>query len=151
MGSGARLLVPSAAYVNAFLVHSLEFDCIHEAAVVHSIATLLSTLFAWSERASKRGAPVDGRRFLTAMSVGVDVAGFLGAATKSGLPALFSGLLWPADSGQPQALRASRLRRAAREGRAWPSVRAVIRHHAGPCSRNGGAWIGRSASMIAQR
>jgi aconitate decarboxylase len=54
MGSGARLLAPSAAYVNAYLVHSLEFDCIHEAAVVHSIATLLSTLFAWSERASKR-------------------------------------------------------------------------------------------------
>ena len=84
-GSGARLPAPSAAYVNAYLVHSLEYDCIHEAAVVHPMATLLSTLFAWSERASKSGAPVDGRRFLTAMSVGVDVAGLLGAATKSGL------------------------------------------------------------------
>src|SRR6185503_52279 len=84
-GSGARLPAPSAAYVNAYLVHSLEYDCIHEAAVVHPMATLLSTLFAWSERASKRGAPVDGRRFLTAMSVGVDIAGLLGAATKSGL------------------------------------------------------------------
>jgi 2-methylcitrate dehydratase PrpD len=49
------------------------------------MATLLSTLFAWAERASKRGAPVDGRQFLTAMSVGVDIAGLLGAATKSGL------------------------------------------------------------------
>ena len=82
---GARLPAPSVAFVNAYLVHSLEYDCIHEAAVVHPMATLLSTLFAWSERASERGTPVDGRRFLTAMSVGVDIAGLLGAATKSGL------------------------------------------------------------------
>src|SRR4051794_18019570 len=34
-GSGARLPAPSAAYVNAYLIHSLEYDCIHEAAVVH--------------------------------------------------------------------------------------------------------------------
>jgi hypothetical protein len=133
MGSGARLLAPSAAYVNAYLVHSLEFDCIHEAAVVHSIATLLSTLFAWSERASKHGAPVDGRRFLTAMSVGVDVAGLLGAATKSGLPALFPARYGRRIRGSRRPYEHRGLRRAAREGRAWPSVRAVIRHHAGPC------------------
>lgn len=84
-GSGARLPAPSAAFVNAYLVHSLEYDCIHEPAVVHPMATLLCTLFAWSERASKHGKPVDGRRFLAAVSVGVDVAGLLGAATKSGL------------------------------------------------------------------
>ena len=84
-GSAARLPAPSAAFVNAYLVHSLEYDCIHEAAVVHPMATLLCALFAWSERASKRGAPVDGQRFLAAMSVGADVAGLLGAATRSGL------------------------------------------------------------------
>jgi 2-methylcitrate dehydratase PrpD len=84
-GSDARLPAPSAAFVNAYLVHSLEYDCIHETAVVHPMATLLSTLFAWSERASKQGTPVDGCRFLTAMSVGIDMAGLLGAATKSGL------------------------------------------------------------------
>ena len=85
-GRGVRLPAPSTAFVNAYLIHSLEYDCIHEAAVVHPMATLLSTLFAWSERASKRGRrPVDGRRFLTAMSVGVDIAGLLGAATKSGM------------------------------------------------------------------
>lgn len=94
-GSDARLPAPSAAFVNAYLVHSLEYDCIHEAAVVHPMATLLSALFAWCERASKHGTPVDGRRFLTAMSVGVDIAGLLGAATKSGLrffrPAIAGG------------------------------------------------------------
>ena len=84
-GSGVRLPAPSAAFVNAYLVHSLEYDCIHEGAVVHPMATLLCALFAWSERASQRGQPIDGRRFLTAVSVGVDIAGLIGAATKSGL------------------------------------------------------------------
>ncbi|MDB5558473.1 MAG: MmgE/PrpD [Enterovirga sp.] len=84
-GSGRALPAPSAAFVNAYLVHSLEFDCIHERAIVHPMATLLAGLFAWSERAAGRGHPVDGRRFLCAMSVGVDVAGLLGSATQSGL------------------------------------------------------------------
>jgi aconitate decarboxylase len=84
-GSAVRLPAPSAAFVNAYLVHCLEYDCIHEPAVVHPMATLIGALFAWCERASLRGRPVDGRRFLTAMSVGVDVAGLMGGATKSGL------------------------------------------------------------------
>ncbi|NNM73482.1 MmgE/PrpD family protein [Enterovirga aerilata] len=84
-GSGAELPAPSAAFVNAYLVHALEFDCIHERAIVHPMATLLSALFAWSERAARRGDPVSGRRFVAAMSVGVDVAGLLGSATRSGL------------------------------------------------------------------
>ncbi len=84
-GTCVRLPAPSAAFVNAYLVHCLEYDCIHEPAVVHPMATLICALFAWSERASQRGRPVDGRRFLTAMSVGVDVAGLLGAATNAGM------------------------------------------------------------------
>ncbi|MDB5591919.1 MmgE/PrpD family protein [Enterovirga sp.] len=84
-GSGVRLPAPSAAFANAYLIHSLEFDCIHEQAVVHPMATLLSALFAWSEREAARGRPVNGRQFLTAMVVGVDMAGLLGAATASGL------------------------------------------------------------------
>lgn len=84
-GSGRPLPAPSAAFVNAYLVHSLEFDCIHERAIVHPMATLLGALFAWSERASRRGRPVGGRDFVAAMSVGVDVAGLVGSATQSGL------------------------------------------------------------------
>lgn len=94
-GSAVRLPAPSAAFVNAYLVHCLEYDCIHEAAVVHPMATIICALFAWSERASLCGEPVDGRRFLTALSVGVDVAGLLGAATNAGLsffrPAIAGG------------------------------------------------------------
>ena len=82
---GRRMSAGSAAIVNAYLIHCLEFDCVHEGAVVHPMATLLSALFAWSERESMRGRPVDGRRFLAAMAVGVDVAALLGVATDSAL------------------------------------------------------------------
>jgi 2-methylcitrate dehydratase PrpD len=82
---GRRMSAGSAAIVNAYLIHCLEFDCVHERAVVHPMATLLSALFAWSEREAGRGRPVAGDRFLAAMAVGVDVAALLGAATDSGL------------------------------------------------------------------
>ena len=42
-GHGVRLPAPSAAFVNAYLVHALEFDCIHERAVVHPMATLIAS------------------------------------------------------------------------------------------------------------
>ncbi|MGG5809276.1 MmgE/PrpD family protein [Falsiroseomonas sp. CW058] len=83
--SGRRMSAGSAAIVNAYLIHCLEFDCVHEGAVVHPMATLLSALMAWSERESARGRPVDGRRFLAAMAVGVDVAANLGMATDAPL------------------------------------------------------------------
>jgi 2-methylcitrate dehydratase PrpD len=82
---GTRMSAGSAAIVNAYLIHCLEFDCVHEGAVVHPMATLLSALFAWSEREAMRGRPVDGARFLAAMAVGVDVAGLLGVATDGAL------------------------------------------------------------------
>ena len=83
--SRLRLPAPSAAFANAYLIHCLEFDCIHEAAVVHPMATLVSALLAWCERASRGGDPVSGRRFLTALVVGVDVASLLGVSTRSPL------------------------------------------------------------------
>jgi 2-methylcitrate dehydratase PrpD len=82
---GGRMSAGSAAIVNAYLIHCLEFDCVHEGAVVHPMATLLSALFAWSEREAMRGRPLDGARFLAAMAVGVDVAGLLGVATDAPL------------------------------------------------------------------
>jgi 2-methylcitrate dehydratase PrpD len=82
---GQRMSAGSAAIVNAYLIHCLEFDCVHEGAVVHPMATLLSALMAWCERESRCGRPVDGARFLAAMAVGVDVAGLLGVATDAPL------------------------------------------------------------------
>jgi 2-methylcitrate dehydratase PrpD len=78
---GTRMTAGSAAIVNAYLIHCLEFDCVHEGAVVHPMATILSAVLAWSEREAARGRPVDGARLVAALCVGVDVAGLLGVAT----------------------------------------------------------------------
>jgi aconitate decarboxylase len=80
---GARLAAGSAAIVNAYLIHCLEFDCVHEGAVVHPMATILSAVLAWSEREASRGRPVSGERLLAALAVGVDVATLIGVATDS--------------------------------------------------------------------
>lgn len=84
-GSGGKLPAPSAAFANAYLIHCLEYDCIHERAVMHPMATLLPALVAWCERAAQRGQVVDGKHFLNAIAVGVDVSGLIGSATSSGL------------------------------------------------------------------
>lgn len=73
---GVRLPAPSAAFVNGFQIHGQEYDCVHEPAVLHPMATVLAALLAEVER----GAPVDGRALLTAIVAGVDVAVTLGVA-----------------------------------------------------------------------
>nr|WP_245198784.1 MmgE/PrpD family protein [Jiella mangrovi] len=79
--SGERLPAPAAAFVNAYQIHSLEFDCVNEDAVLHPFATILSAVMAYCERRSAAGRPVDGRDFLTAIVMGVDVSIFLGKAS----------------------------------------------------------------------
>ncbi|NLR40400.1 MmgE/PrpD family protein [Novosphingobium sp. ERW19] len=78
---GLRLPAPSAAFVNAFQIHGQEYDCVHEPAVLHPMATVLAALLA--ELA--RGEAVDGERFLTAIVAGVDVAVTLGLAAPDAL------------------------------------------------------------------
>ncbi len=71
-----RLPAPSAAFVNAFQIHGQEYDCVHEPAVLHPMATVVAALLAEAQR----GAPVSGEQFLTAIVAGVDVAVTLGLA-----------------------------------------------------------------------
>jgi aconitate decarboxylase len=80
---GARVSAGSAAIVNAYLIPCLAFDCVHEGAVVHPMATILSAVLAWSEREAARGRPVSGEALITALCIGVDVAALLGVATDS--------------------------------------------------------------------
>ncbi|WOX05924.1 MmgE/PrpD family protein [Microbulbifer pacificus] len=72
-GTGARLPVAHAAMVNAFQIHNQEFDCVHEHAVVHPMAVILSSLLADAE-----ARKVDGRSLLLAVALAVDVATVLG-------------------------------------------------------------------------
>jgi 2-methylcitrate dehydratase PrpD len=74
-----RLPAPAAAFVNAFQIHAQEFDCVHEGAVVHPMATVLAALLAEAERSG----PYGGGDFLAALIAGVDVAAGLGVAVTS--------------------------------------------------------------------
>lgn len=78
--SGERLPAQLAAIINSYQIHCLEFDCVHEGAVVHPMATIVSAMLVHAERRSGEGRPVSGREFVTALSAGVDVAALLGVA-----------------------------------------------------------------------
>jgi len=80
--TGERLPAQAAAIVNAYQIHCLEYDCVHEGAVVHPMATVLSALMAHAERRSAAGRPVSGAEFLLAMAIGVDIATLLGVAAE---------------------------------------------------------------------
>ena len=73
---GVTLSATSAAYVNAFQIHCQEFDCVHERAVLHPMATLTAALRAEAERSG----PYDGETLIAAIVVGVDIAVALGLA-----------------------------------------------------------------------
>ena len=54
--TGQRMSAGSAAMVNAYQIHCLEYDCVHEGAVLHPMATILSAVMAWAERAGPGSA-----------------------------------------------------------------------------------------------
>jgi 2-methylcitrate dehydratase PrpD len=78
---GRRLPAPSAAFVNAFQIHCQEYDCVHEPAVLHPMATIVAALLAETDRGRSRS----GEDFLIALIVGVDVAVALGLAATAPL------------------------------------------------------------------
>lgn len=78
--SGEAWPAPTAAMLNAYQIHNQEFDCVHEGAVVHPLATILPALLAQAERQSRRGAAVSGRDLIAALSLAVDAAATLGCA-----------------------------------------------------------------------
>lgn len=75
---GVRLPQASAAFVNAFQIHAQEFDCVHEPAVVHPMATVGAVILSEADRASVDNDPVSGEQLLTALVAGVEVAASLG-------------------------------------------------------------------------
>ena len=73
-GSRERLPAPHAAMVNAYQAHNSEFDAIHEAAVIHPLASILASVLAVAER----DGGVSGRDLLTAAVLAVDVSCSIG-------------------------------------------------------------------------
>src|SRR5207244_38478 len=62
-----------------YQIHSQEFDCVHEGAVVHPMAAILPSLLGWAER---QGA-VSGDKLIRAAIAGVDVAVTLGLCSRA--------------------------------------------------------------------
>lgn len=91
-GRAERMPAPNAALLNGYAVHCQEYDCVHEPAVLHPLATLLPAALAFADRAGG----VTGRALIEAVAVGVDVAAGLGIAARTGLrffrPATAGGL-----------------------------------------------------------
>ncbi len=81
LGTPERLPAASAAFVNGFRIHCLEWDAVHEPALVHALSVVTAALGAAIDR---RGGCVPDEA-LTALSVGVDIACGLGIAADSPL------------------------------------------------------------------
>lgn len=79
--SRARLPANAAAYVNSFAVHCLEWDAVHEGAVVHAMSAVVPAVMAACDR--RGGGEPDA--VLAAIAVGVDVAAGLGLAANGPL------------------------------------------------------------------
>lgn len=93
MGSEARLIgredrlpAGAAAYVNCFAAHALEWDAVHEGAVVHAMTAVVPAVMAVLDRRAANGLPrTEEADVLAAIAVGVDVAAGLGLAATSAL------------------------------------------------------------------
>ena len=81
LGSDERLPAASAAFVNGFRIHCLEWDAVHEPAVVHALSVVTAALGA----AIDRMGGCDPDDALSALAVGVDIAAGLGLAATSPL------------------------------------------------------------------
>jgi 2-methylcitrate dehydratase PrpD len=74
--AAVRAAVVDPAFAAGFAIHCLEWDAVHEGAVVHALSVVTAALLA----ASQRSGGCDGDDFLTALAVGVDIASGLGIA-----------------------------------------------------------------------
>ncbi len=111
-GRRDRVPAPTAALLNGFQVHCQEFDCVHEAAVLHPLATAQPAAIAYAER---QGG-ITGRELLTAVATGVDVSTTLGMASREKLrffrPATAGGFGAVAAVGRLAGLDVAMLARA---------------------------------------
>jgi 2-methylcitrate dehydratase PrpD len=84
---GIKCPAPNAAQVNGTMIHALDYDDGHQAALVHTGCITVSTAFAAAERMGK----VSGQELITAIALGGDFMARLGMAGRPGKTALSSG------------------------------------------------------------
>ena len=68
---------PNAAFVNAIMGHALDYDDGHDSAILHAATTVVPASFAIAERHGN----VNGKEFITAVALGVDMLCRMGLAT----------------------------------------------------------------------
>lgn len=124
LGSKERLPAGAAAFVNGYRIHCLEWDAVHEPAVVHAMSVVTAALGAVIDR---RGG-VPAAEALAALAVGVEVAAGLGDAATSSL-----SFFRPATAGvMGAALAAARLEGVplpAALGLAYSSIAGTMQAH----------------------
>lgn len=81
IGTAERLPAPGAAFVNGYRIHCLEWDAVHEPAVVHAMSVVTAALGAAIDR--RGGCAADDA--LLALSIGVDIASGLGLSVDSAM------------------------------------------------------------------
>ena len=69
-----------AAFVNGYLIHNQEFDCVHEHAIVHPMGVILGALLAHGDVDELSGAELQA-----AVVVGVEVATAIGMVARTPL------------------------------------------------------------------
>jgi len=77
---GDRVPAPSAGLVNGTMGRARDFDDVHEKAVLHPSVSVIPAALATAEL---RGG-IDGRDFITAVALGVDLTCRLGMAPRTG-------------------------------------------------------------------
>jgi 2-methylcitrate dehydratase PrpD len=80
LNCGAKVPTPNAAQANATMVHSLDFDDVHEAAIMHPGVVTISTSLALAEYMGG----LSGKDFIQAVAVGGDMINRMGLATRPG-------------------------------------------------------------------
>lgn len=101
---GLTTTATNAAFINGFQIHCQEYDCVHEAAVVHPMATILSAMMADIDQSRQL---ISGRELAIGLAVAVDLAVGIGLRVRSPLK-----FFRPANAGLFGAvLGISRLRR----------------------------------------
>ncbi|MFH1486358.1 MAG: MmgE/PrpD family protein, partial [Chloroflexota bacterium] len=77
---GGKVCAENAAMANGSMGHALDYDDTHDAAILHVGVTTVPAAFAIAEQIGR----VNGRDFITAVTLGIDVICRLGLANKEG-------------------------------------------------------------------
>ncbi len=90
LGRAERLPAAAAAFVNGFQIHCLEWDPVHEAAVVHAMSVVTAAVHAAAHarqayHAAAHARQADPEVALAALVTGVEIACILGLAAETPL------------------------------------------------------------------